>query len=100
MLERIKLYFNITDSSKDTLITSLIQQATDLQQAMGFSSVLIYDIVVWNYSQYLKSGNTSFKTSQASDVDKFPEELRELIYSTIPVRVFPHVTPTPFTISL
>lgn len=88
MLADIKTYFGITDSRYDSVITLIISKVTLLQQALKFDSTLIFQCVVEDFSRYLRSGNSSFKTSQAADIARYSPELYTLMKATMKASTF------------
>lgn len=88
MLEKLKLYFEITGTDKDSILELIIEQDTQLCLALSIDMSLLFMLCVEDYSAWLKAGSSSYTTSQSTDTSRYSEELRALIRDSRKARMF------------
>lgn len=89
MLDKVKLYFGISDQASDALLSLIIAQSELLIEALNIDPSLELPMCVEDYSTYLKSGATSYEVSQPSDgISKYSKGLQDLIRMSMKARVY------------
>lgn len=75
MLDKIKSYFNITNTDDDSVIEMLIDIETDKLSNLKISDTMLFDVVVQDFSFYKEHGGNPYTVSKNAIRD-YPEWLK------------------------